>query len=113
MKNLLIALSIITISACSSTATTPTPKDELTTTGHGATKGASYNAAQEQAEDFCDRWNAAPSIISKITNYQGGLEEDTNTAVNVAIDVAKAANQWIAGLGNSDAYETTLKYKCY
>lgn len=108
-----LLLTAAFMAACTPTATTPIPTEELTAIGSHSTKGGSYEIALEQAEKFCKRWKAAPSIQRKQLKYNGTLTEDTNTAVNVAKDVALAAGGWIPGLGNNDAYETTITYKCY
>lgn len=111
----LIALSaaLIITTGCTGTATTPMPTEELTAIGAHSSKGGSYEVAFESAEKFCKRWTAAPNVTRKEVRYQGTLQEDTNTAVNVATDVARAAGAWIPGIGSKDAYETTLTYKCY
>lgn len=94
-------------------ATTPIPTEELKSVGQHSTKRGSYEVAFENAEKFCKRWGAAPSIIGKQVSYQGQLKEDTQTAINVAVDVVRATGNWIPGIGSKDAYETTLTYKCY
>lgn len=108
-----LAVALTFSAGCTTTATTPMPTNELTAIGAHSSKGGSYQVAIESAEKFCKRWRAAPNVISKEIRYQGTLQEDTNTAVNVATDVARAAGAWIPGIGSKDAYETTLTYKCY
>ncbi|MEN8205873.1 MAG: hypothetical protein ABFS24_07655 [Pseudomonadota bacterium] len=114
---IIFAISIFTTNlvGCSSTpvATTPLPKEELISLGQDSSKGGSYEIALNNAQSFCNRWGAAPSIISKEVSYQGQLQEDTNTAINVATDIAIAAGNWIPRVGSSDAYETKITYKCY
>lgn len=121
MNKIALLLAVATISGCSTVenvrygkqASTPIPTEELTAIGSHSTKGGSYEVAMEQADGFCKRWRAAPSIVRKQLKYNGTLTEDTNTAINTATDVARAAGAWIPGIGNNDAYETTLTYKCY
>lgn len=92
---------------------TPIPTEELTAIGAHSTKGGSYEVAKEAADKFCFRWRAAPSIVRKQVKYQGNLQEDTQTAVTVASDVARAAGAYVPFIGGKDNYETTLTYKCY
>lgn len=92
---------------------TPIPKEELTAIASYSTKAGSYQIAFEQAEKFCNRWRAAPSVVKKQVKYNGQITEDFNTALNTAGEIARAAGNWVPGLGNKDAYETTLIYKCY
>lgn len=94
-------------------ATTPMPTEELKAIGAAESEGKSYAIAMETAEKFCHRWRAAPSVVEKEVRYQGKLKEDTQTAVNVARDVAAAAGEYVPFIGSEDAYETTLTYRCY
>ena len=94
-------------------ASTPIPTEELIAIGSYSTKAGSYQIAFERAERFCNRWRAAPSVVKKQLRYNGEITEDLNTALNTAGDIARATGTWIPGLGNDDAYETTIIYKCY
>ena len=113
ISTLLATLALCSCATFSEKATTPIPKEELTAVGSYSTKAGSYQIAFEQAEKFCNRWRAAPSIVKKQLKYNGEIKEDYNTALNTAGDIARAAGSWIPGLGNNDAYETTIIYKCY
>jgi hypothetical protein len=117
MKQILTLILVSSLaagcSAISPKAATPLPTEELNSVGQHSSKRGSYQVAFKNAEKFCHRWRAAPSIIRKQVTYQGQLEEDTQTAINIAFDVARAAGNFIPGFGSRDAYETTLIYKCY
>lgn len=112
--------TILTLSAClfgcASTPpapTTPMPTEELSAIGTDASKGDSYEVAFKNASKFCKRWGAQPSITRKEVRYQGQLTEGANTVINTAANLARAAGNWIPGVGSDDAYETTIFYKCY
>lgn len=111
-KKTILAVSVLTLAACASKPTTPTPTTELTAIGTDSSKSDSYENAFEQAEDFCKRWRAAPSVIQKQVKYNGQLTEGTSTAINTATDLAKTVGIWTPKI-NKDAYETTITYKCY
>ena len=98
---------------CASKATTPMPKEELSSIGQHSRKGGSYEIAFNSAEKFCKRWNAAPSITRKQVKYQGQFAEDDQAVIDIGVDVIRATGNWIPGIGSNDAYETTLTYKCY
>lgn len=112
-KAVAAVIVVLSLSACSSKSTAPMPTHELTSMGQSSSKGGSYDAAFDVASEFCDRWSAVPSVVSKVVLYQGELEEETQVAANVVSDIARIAGKGIFSLGSHDAYETKLKYKCY
>lgn len=122
MKAILTTITLLALFSCSSSdrvqysapvPVTPIPTEQLSSVASDSTKAGSYDLALRRAQNLCNKWHAAPSIVSKQVRYNGQITEDANTAINTAEKIANAAGVLLPGIRNDDAYETTIFYKCY